>query len=1151
MKKFINGESLYHCFPKISLKMKLTSLFLMVFLFQMNANDVLSQNRKISLNMEQVTIENVLNKIEKETDYKFLYENNVFDFDRIVSISVKKEKLSSVLEILFKDFNVSIIFLEKQIHIKTGSTTLLPKEEKVIKKSNIQQKIISGTVLDNTGEPLPGASIIEKGTTKGTTTDFDGNFSLTITDQNAILVISFIGFLTQEVPVNEKTTLVITLQEDAAKLDEVIVVGYGSQKKVNLTGSVVSVKGSDINKRPITQGSQALQGAASGVYVNTNSGEPGNDNASITIRGVGTLNNSEPLVLIDGIEGPLNSINPNDIETINVLKDAASASIYGTRAANGVILITTKRGVVGKTTVNYSTYYGISSPTVLPKTVTDTKLYLDTYVQAAARTGRSTPFTPALIDEIAALGSKDWVGDFINTGVVQNHDLAISGGNENVRYRWSTNYLDQDDYLKGDYYLKRFNTRLNLDFSINDKINAGVSMAFVNTDNRQAPKGDPSGSIGSGTVDPYAGKGNFLYQILLVNPPNQFVYDEFGRYGGTGGESSRSQRDNPQALIDTQWIDIDGTEFQGNAYVEYEPIEDLKIKYTAAINSQQQSYQSTRLEYEQYDRFGNRSALRNPGSLLRTQESSIQNITNWLQATWKKSIGNHNFNLLAGVNQETSTIRRIATYEKGFGSTVLVRVGNGTENVDIANYNGEWALQSIFGRVNYNYKDKYLLEVNVRRDGSSRFGSKSRWATFPGVSAGYVLSNEDFWKSDFISLLKLRASWGKLGVQSSNYYPFAAELTSGTDYNGVSGSSLTKLGNQNLAWEETKVTDVGVDVKLFGGKVSLEADYFIKESSGILTDLPNPLTSGISSNITVNAASVENKGWDMSLRTNNQIGKLKIRTGLNITHVKNKVLQIDPSLTDGDDFLRIGYASYWKRGEAAGAIIAHEFGGIFQVEDFNPDGTLVSGLDYTTISSTAPRAGDIKYTDPNGDNIINDLDRVVVGNQNPEWLYGFNFDFEYEGFDMGLFFQGVGETNSMVNRYTGNFGHSGLREYWLNGWTEENRSNTQPAVFVDRDGFNGRTIASGSGGGFGNMNSFWMINQQYLRLKNIVIGYSLPDKILEKLSVDHLRLYVSGQNLWTNSKLDDLDPERNANVNHFGGTMPQTKGVTVGMNLTF
>lgn len=1112
--------------------------------FSLTPDSVLSQNSKVIIDSNKsLTVDEVFDLIMEQTDYEFIYQEGIFD--DFPKVQLKKGKISTnkLLEKSLSKGSYKIVLTE--------NNTVLVKKDVTVNVVKKQEFEISGIVNNNNGQPLPGANILEKGTSNGTQTDFDGNFSLTVSNENATLVVSYIGFLTQEVQLGGKTSFIITLQEDAAKLDEVVVVGYGSQKKVNLTGAVSSVKGDDINKRPITQGSQALQGITPGVYINTNSGEPGNDNAAITIRGVGTLNNAEPLVLIDGIEAPLNSINPNDIETINVLKDAASASIYGTRAANGVVLITTKRGTVGKTVVNYNAYLSTTRPTVLPKTVTDTKLYLQTYVKAAERTGRNHPFTPALIDEIASLGSKNWVGDFIETGIIQNHDLAISGGSKKIKYRWSTSYLDQDDYLKGDYFLKRFNTRLNLDFSLNDKIKSGVSMAFVNNNNRQMPKGDPSRGIGNGTVDPFAGKGNFLYQILLVNPPNQFPYDEFGRYGGTGGESSRSQRDNPQALIDTQWIDVDGTEFFGNAFLEYEPIEDLKIKYTAAINSQKESYASTRLEYEQYDRFGNRSALRNSGSLLRTQESSIQNITNWLQATWKKSIDNHNFNLLAGVNQETSTIRRIATYEKGFGSTALVRVGNGTENVDIANFNGEWALQSVFGRLNYNYKDKYLFEANVRRDGSSRFGSKSRWATFPGVSAGYVLSKEDFWKSDFITLLKLRASWGKLGVQSSNYYPFAAEFSSGTDYNGVSGSSLTKLGNQNLAWEETKVTDFGVDLRLFGGKVSLEADYFIKESSGILTDLPNPITTGISSNITVNAASVENKGWDMSLRTNNQIGKLKIRTGLNITNVKNKVLQIDPSLTDGDDFLRVGYASYWKRGEAAGAIIAHEFGGIFQEEDFNPDGTLVSGIDYSTISSVAPRTGDIKYTDQNGDNIINDEDRVVVGNQNPEWLYGFNLDLEYKGFDMSVFLQGVGETNSMVNRYTGNFGHSGLREFWLNAWTPENRSNTIPAIFVDRDGFNGRTIASGSQGGFGNQNSFWVINQQYLRLKNIVIGYSLPAEVLEKLSVDRLRLYVSGQNLWTSSKLDDLDPERNANVNHFGGTLPQQKVITVGLNVTF
>ncbi len=1133
---------------KIFRVMKLTMLFTILGILHAAA-DTYSQDARISLDLKDAELKEVITEIQKQTEFIFFYSPEDVKEVKNLDVNVRDAKLQEVLDDCFKNTDLEYEIKHKAIVLKKVPKTETSPSESKKPIEQQQKKTIKGKVTDENGESLPGVTVFIKGTTYGTITDVDGNYSLEIPDDAEVLVFSFVGMKSQEIAIVGQTQIDVILEEETVGLEEVVAIGYAFQKKANLTGAVSSVSGEIINKRPITQGSQALQGVVSGVFVNTNSGEPGNDDASIIIRGIGTLNNAEPLVLIDGIEGPLNSINTNDIASINILKDAASASIYGTRAANGVILITTKRGTVGKTTVNYNGSYGITSPTVLPKTVTDTRLYLETYVKASARTGRSHPFTPALIDEIAALPATDWVGDYVNTGSIQNHDVAISGGSDKFRYRWSTGYIGQDSYLKGDYYLNRINSRLNVDFSLSKKVNVGVSMAYVNSDNRQAPKGDASGGLGSGEINPYGGKGNFLYQILIVNPPNQFVKDEFGRYGGSGGESSRSQRHNPQGIIDNQWMDIDGNEFLGNAFVEFEPLKDLKIKYTSAINFQQESYQETRLEHEQYDRFGNRTAIREAGSQLRTQESTILNYTNWLQASWKKSINDHNFNLLAGVNQETSTIRRIGTYEKGFGSTSLVRIGNGTTSVDIGNFNGEWALQSIFGRINYNYKNKYLIEANIRRDGSSRFGENSRWATFPGVSAGYVISEEDFWNKDFIGYVKLRGSWGKLGVQSANLYPYASELTLGTDYNGNSGGALTKLGNPDLAWEETTTKDIGIDIKLFGGKVSLDADYFIKESTDILTDLENPLTSGIASKISVNAASIQNKGWDLSLNTSNNIGDLKITTGLNITHVKNKIIEINPALTNQDDKVWVNAANnvWWIRGEPINSMYGHKFDGIFQVEEFNSDGSLVNGMDYTWIGAV-PRPGDIKYTDQNGDKIINEEDMVIMGNRNPEWLYGFNLNLEYKGWDLGALFQGVGKINGFIDRYTGNFGHSGLREYWLDGWTEENRSNTIPALFVDREGFSGKSI-DGNGGLA--HNSFWVVDQRYLRLKNIIVGYTVPSKLLEKYSISHLRLYVSGQNLWTISKLDDLDPERNQFTNHLGATLPQQKVVTFGLNLRF
>jgi len=1112
------------------------------------ATDMIGQAKSVfdvpsQLSFENKPIKEVFEEIESRTDFRFFYDKKILKGKRTVSlheisIGDALSAISTQAQLNFRQVNNVIAVTEPGINDK-------PKPVEVVEFD----KTLKGRVVDaETGEPLVGATVRIKETNIGTITDLDGDFTLSVPDEAELLEFSFVGFITQEIPIANRMSFEISLSPDATSLDEVVVVGYGEQKKANLTGAVARVQGETINQRPITHGTQILQGLTPGVFVNTNSGEPGDDDANVVIRGIGTFNNAEPLVLVDGIEAPLNNINPNDIETVNILKDAASAAIYGTRAANGVILITTKRGKEGKTVITYNSTFSTTSPSVDPDLVLDTRKYLETYVQAAEYSGRNNPFTPELIDELSALGSTNWYGDFVENGSIQDHDLAISGGNDKIRYRFSNRYFDQQGYLKGDWYTKRLSSRLNLDMNLRDNLRAGASVSYINTDNRQAPKNDPSTGVIDGLNNTrYDGKGNFLYTILLVSEPQGTVFDDFGRYRGTGGESARSQRDNPQALIDNQWINNDENEFFGNAFLDFEPIDNLKFRYTTGINFVQQSFQETRLQYEQYNRFGNRSSVRTPGSILKTREANTLNFTNWLQATYIKNFDDHSVSAMIGANQETSIDRRIATAETGFGSSSLVRPGNGTDFSDIQNYNGKWALQSIFGRVNYNYRGTYLLEFNVRRDGSSRFGANNRWATFPGVSAGYVLSNESFWNVDFINFLKLRASWGIIGVQSELLYPFASEVTLGSDYNGVSGAALTKFGNDNLEWEETTTTGVGIDLELLEGKVYLEADYFRKESDGILTEINNSLTSGISTPTTLNSANIVNKGWELGLTTNNQIGDLRIRANVNVSHIENEVTQINSELTGDADRVDIGVSpdrNIWLiRGAPINAIFGYEFGGVFQSDEFSEDGTLVSGTDYSALGD--PRPSDIKSVDQNGDNVIDENDRVVVGDRNPEWIYGLNLNLDYRGFDFALFFQGVGNVESWVNRYTGNFGHAGLREYWTNGWTEDNPSKTIPRVFVDRDGFNGSTIAGP------NENSFWVIDQSYLRLKNIVIGYSLPQSLLRKYSIEKLRIFVSGQNLWTHSDLDDLDPERSQTSNHFGGTLPQNKAFTAGINLTF
>ncbi len=1105
------------------------------------------ENIKLDFAISNASLEDVFLKLGNETGFIFGYGHEIISIKDKISLQYKNESLHYILEGIAR---------ANQLRFKRINDNILVSKEKTSRSipviTEAEDVIVNGKVIDaETREPLVGAAVQVKGTSFGIITDIEGSFTLSVPEEAEVLSISYIGYESQEIQIGNQTSFEIYLQLDLESLDEIVVVGYGSQTKSNLTGSVAKVEGSVINQRPITQGSQALQGLTAGVFINANSGEPGNDNSSITIRGLGTLNDTEPLVLIDGIEAPLDNINPQDIESVNILKDAASASIYGTRGANGVILITTKRGQVGKPMISYNNSFSTTSPAVDPDLVLDTRTYLETYVQAAAYSGRNHRFTPELIDELTGLGSTNWYDEFVGHGFIQDHDLAISGGSEKVRYRFSNRYFDQEGFLKGDWYNERFSSRLNLDMTLNEKLRAGASFSYINTDTREAPKGDPNRNYPENNVSRYStGKGNYLYTILLASAPNAMIYDEFGRYSGTGGESSRSQRENPQGIVDNQWIDTDINEMFGNAYLEYEPIQDLNIRYTTGVNFIQDAFQETRLEYRQYDRFGNRTSTRNNGSRLKTRQATRLNFTNWLQINYKKTINNHKIGLMVGFNQESSKDQRLATFETGFGTTSLVQKGLGTVDSDIENYDSEWALQSVFGRVNYGFKNKYLLELNVRRDGSSRFGSNNRYATFPGVSAGYVLSNEAFWNVGLISFLKLRASWGIVGVQSSRRYPYASEVTLGNDYNGNSGAALVKFGNPDLQWEEITTTDFGLDLELLDGRVYLEADYFRKVSEGILTQTRNPLTSGISSSTTINSASIMNKGWELTLRTNNTIGALRISTNFNISHLDNEVTQINPALADGAEIVNLnggGDRNIWLiKGQPINAIYGHAFGGIFQTDEFNNDGTLRSGVDYSPLGIGTPRPGDIKFVDENGDGVIDEKDRSVIGDRNPEWLYGFNLNMDYKGFDLGLFFQGVGNMNSWVNRYTGNFGHSGLRSFWLNGWTEENPSNTVPRLFVDRDGFNGRTLDGGQP-----HSEFWVIDQSYLRLKNIVLGYSLPKNVLDKLSVQQLRIYVSGQNLWTRSDMKDLDPERNQLSNHFGGTLPQAKSYTVGLNITF
>lgn len=1091
----------------------------------------------VTIKVQDASLVEIFQEIEQQTDFVFMYGERVVQHRASYALNYKKAALKTVLEDLAQQASMKLNLVDQTIVVKLKPK---PVPNQIIVE--VPLSVISGKVTEaSSGKPLVGATIKVKGSNVGTFTDEQGAYQLEVPSKAEVLEISFLGYETMEIMINGRTQIDVNLTVNYSDLDEVVVIGYGTQKKINLTGAVALIDGEQFESRPITQTSQALHGLSPGVFINTNSGEPGNDQASIIIRGIGTLNNSNPLILIDGIEAPINSVNPNDIESINVLKDAASASIYGSRAANGVILITTKNGSFNqKTTISYNGYAGVSNPTVLPDIVWDNRDYMELYREAAINSGRNFGFDDEDIARYDALPSTNWMEQMTRKNApITSHNLSFQGGTDRVSYYFSNGFLYQQGFLAGENEYARFSSRLNLRAKLTDQLRFGTSIAYFNENGFLTPK--------DGTGRSFSDKGSLIFSGAMIQHPVSPVYDQFGRYGSLEADLGiERNRPSGQGVADNETVGLQGNDLLGNAYLEYEPINNLVFRGTVGINYQDEAITDIKKEYITYDPvtgepWTNGNGTRNRGSILVSNNDKSINVTTWLQGSYNFELGKHGFGVLAGFNREKADLSTVRVDERQFGTKDVISLGQGTE-IRTAGGLSEWGLVSFFGRVNYDYADRYLLEFNLRRDASSRFGANNRWATFPAFSGGWVLSNEDFWTLKAISFMKLRASWGKLGNQSTNLYPFASQVGLGQDYNTTSGAALVRLGNPDLRWEETTTTDIGLEIGLFDGRIRLEADYFLKQTEDILTDLPNPLTSGISASTTVNAASMENEGWEGLLKYRDDFGPVRLEIGLNVTHVKNVVTAINPDLADEEDRVRLNRSdNVWIiRGEPIYSIFGHQVAGIFQTEE-----EIAAAPDHSFIGNPAP--GDFRYTDTDGDGAITAADQVVIGNRQPEWLYGANFRVEFKGLSFSGLVQGIGPADIYTARMYGPFPFAGVRTFWLdNRWTPENPSETVPRVWVDRRGYNGVSIETGD-----KQNSFWVQNRAYLRLKNVQLAYTFPQTLLERLPFSDLSIYLNGQNLWTMTDLLDLDPERFSRESHATNVVPQSKIVSVGLNATF
>ncbi|WP_297814891.1 TonB-dependent receptor [uncultured Polaribacter sp.] len=1015
----------------------------------------------------------------------------------------------------------------------------------------VQKRTIKGVVVDDEEIPLPGATVLVKGTKHGVTTDFDGKFLLKIDASSKVLVVSYIGYELQEVEISEQADVYVKLVRKLNVLNEVVIdVGYKSQIKENITSAVATISGAEIEKRAVTQSSQVLQGMAAGVFVNGYSGEPGNDSAEIQIRGLG-LNYSGPLVLVDGIESNINDVEPNNIQSISVLKDAASTAIYGTRGADGVILITTKSGSYQeKTKTSYDGYYGISNPTVIPQLVWDNRRYLELYREAALNSNLNPDVTYFDINRYDELPATNWMDVVIKGNAsVTKHNLSFRGGGKNTKYYVSTNYLHQNGYLIDETYFKRLSNRINLKTKLSKKLSFSANMAYTKEKIELEPKYGTTKARSTQDI------GGTIWSGGFVNHPNVPVYDSQGRYGSLEDALGiiRS-RPNPVAVAENELSLVDRDVLRGKWTLSYEPFTNLIFSANVGLDYNNSTTHTSKNEYNIYDPVsGEVEAIHNRGHFAMQEIFREFTTTFWIQSDYKFSFANHNFDILLGLNGEHEDRWTQNVRETEFSVAESVVIDLGAEQDYFSQRRTESAINSAFSRLSYNYKKRYLFEVNYRIDGSSRFGKNSRWATFPAISAGWMVSNESFLKNNkIVSFAKLRASWGIVGKQSSNRFPFISTLSLSQSFNDAPGVGISRYGNPSIEWMEATTKDVGLELGFFRNRLSVEIDYFDKITDNIIAKLNAPNTSGTgNSTYLANAASVRNSGLEFLVNFRTKIGAVKFAMSGNFTSLENEVITIDPNLSDIDDKIVRSETTddndYIIRGVSMNAIWGHKQDGIFQEDDFVDvaSGELVAGIpDHSFIGS--PRPGDFKYTDQNGDGRITKEDQTVIGNRHPKYYYGGSISLSYKGFQLSGLLQGMGKADVFISRSYGPFPYAGIREFWEeNRWTSENPSNEHPRLWLDRYGYNAQSIY-----GEDKVLDYWVHDRSYLRLKNVRLAYSFPKKLTKKMQLSKLMIYASGQNLWTKTNLLDLDPERYARESHADNALPQNKTYLVGIKVS-
>ncbi len=1155
------------CYSQKFLIMKTTILLLFFSIIQVMGEGIYSQNSPVSLNLDDVKIEDVLSAIENQSNYYFLYNEKLVDVKQKVDVHVKEEPIKNVLSDLFNGTNVKFVVVNNQILLSPEKLLGSFQTGEIVQP---QKKItVTGKVTDRKGNPLPGVSVVIKGTSRGTATNVNGEYSIVLDNPNATLVFSFVGYHSQEVSPSGKTTLDIKLSEDVLGLDEVVVVGYGTQKKVNLTGAVSSVSGKELADRPVTNVSAGLQGVVPNLNITTpvSGGRPG-ASKHWNIRGFANINGDNyrsPLILVDGVEMNPDDLDPDDIESISVLKDAASAAIYGSRAPYGVVLITTKKGHRNeKMSFSYNNNFGFSSPMILPKSPSSLK-WVAAINEAAVNAGSPPKYggeqlqriedyaAGKIKDEVYAVGN-DWVGNsnrdwpslaYSKGNFSQKHSLSFSGGSKLSSYYVSAGYFHQDgDLTWGNDYYNRYNILANFNTTITKWLRFNFSTKFTQS-YYNGPLNEawrPEDHYQIEIISHYPIDGLYLPQDQF---PGEFA-DRTPQRLTYGGRSTR------------KWNEILYT-----LGAEIEPIKGWKtnINYNAKYHFSRYTHHYKTVYSRQPDSTFN--VLLNP--ITSFDEGTGSDIYSYLYATssYDKNIGKHYFKVMLGYEQELMKIYGLGGYKQNLVTDEVPSISTATGEMFIDDNLSHWSTMAFFGRINYNYESKYLLEINARYNGSSRFTGANQWGFFPSASVGYNISKEAFWDpvKRYISNLKLRASWGSLGNQDVQNYLYIPIIPIRTKLDFIIGDErpvytlAPNLVSKNLTWETINTLDFGADIGFLRNRLGMVFDWYNRKTLGMFgygTALPSTFGTHPP---TENNSDLSTKGWELELKWSDVTNK-NFRYSMSFI-LANSQAKITKYVNNPENVL-----SDYYPGQVIGDVWGLTTNKIYQSDD-----EAAAGPDQSQIYGGKWGAGDIGYKDLDGDGKItygdwtldNPGDYSIIANTAPHFNYGFTGDLSWKGIDFHIFLQGVAKHDVIFGHgsqlFWGIIGSSWTAVYepQLDYWRPADETNM---LGPNTDAYFPKPYLSDETQKNLQTQTRYIQHAAYMRLKNIQIGYTLPEKLTKKVQTQRIRIYFSAENILTFTKLiKTFDPEL---VNSFTGgswfegmLYPISETYSFGLNLTF